>query len=422
MSYSQVRLRFLCSIFLSIILFFNVCAVSHKPLKILVVENHFPPVTSTAALNQIIQLVRDGHRVHIYPFREAPDALIHPDIQKYDLMSLVVGKPSAQQLAYYDVVYCMFGNRGKEIMDIMGNQKLPNTKIVTCIRGADITKHRRQDGYYKDLFLRGDLFLPVCHYFEDLLEKIGCAPEKIVVFPSTIDCSFFTYRELLPSPGRAIKIASVCRLSSKKGLQYAIRAVAALVKKFPYIEYKIAGAGDLEAELKQLIISLRMQNNIQLIGRLSQEDVLKLLQESHIFVLPSMISSDGNAEGIPNALKEAMAVGLPVVSTYHAGIPELVVNGVSGFLVPEKNAEALAERIEYLILNPSIWRPMCQAARKTIEKHYERNSMNKRLTPLLYALQKGYLRKEPYTRQIENMIPVDVAPEPLFVEEHSPLV
>lgn len=403
MMYFLSRFQLWCSILVCVILFSNSCMAVDKPLKILVIENNFPPPTSTAALNQIIQLVRDGHLVHIYSWGKGATSGIHPDVEKYGLKNCVVRKPTVQELAFYDIIYCMFGDGGVEIVALIGNRELPNTKIVTCIRGADITKNMQQRDYgrYRDLFSRGHLFLPVCGYFEELLEERGCAPEKIVVFPSTIDRSFFTYRERIPFPGKAIKIVSVCRLTSKKGLEYAIRAVAALVKKYPHIEYKIAGTGHLEQQLTQLVISLKAQDNIKLVGRLSQGDVLKLLHESHIFVLPSTMALDGDSEGIPNALKEAMAVGLPVVSTYHAGIPELITDGVSGFLVPEKNVRALAERIEYLILNPSLWQPVCQAARDTIEMRYDRSSMNKWLTPLLYALQRGSFKKVLCTRHGE---------------------
>lgn len=389
-------LRVFFSIFFCMFYISVTHAIIDRPLRILVVETYFPPVTSTAALNQIKRLIQDGHTVHIYAVNKGSMEWAHADVKAYSLMDHVVDKPSVADLGTYDVIYCMFGYRGKEIVDIIGNRKFPNTKVVVCFRGADITKYlrKRPKDFYRKLFTRSACCLPVCHYFEKKLRALGCKADKITVFPSTIDCSFFAYRECIPARGETIKLVSVSRLTKKKGLEYAIRAVADLVKKYPHIEYRIAGFGVLQKKLQQLIVSLKMQDHIKLVGRLTQEGVRDLLNESHIFVLPSITDKSGDQEGIPNSLKEAMAVGLPVVSTYHAGIPELVADGISGFLVEEGDEKALAGRIEYLIVHPEIWKALSQNARRTIEINYEYESVNARLTPLLYSLVNNTIAKK----------------------------
>ena len=169
-------------------------------------------------------------------------------------------------------------------------------------------------------------------------------------------------------------------------MEYSIRAVAELLKKYPNIEYTIVGFGELEDQLNKLIRSLKVQNNIKLVGRLSQEGVAAALNQSHIFILPSITDKTGDEEGIPNSLKEAMAMGLPVISTYHAGIPELIQDGRSGFLVPEKDSKALVKKIEYLINNPVIWPSLTYAARTTIEMEYEKEAVNKKLVSLFYSM------------------------------------
>jgi len=110
------------------------------------------------------------------------------------------------------------------------------------------------------------------------------------------------------------------------------------------------------------------------------------LDDSNIFVLPSITTRDGDQEGIPNAIKEAMARGLPVVSTYHAGIPELIEDGISGFLVPECNEKALAEKIEYVISHPEIWQSIEEAGRKKIEEEYDKEKINDRLIEIFNQL------------------------------------
>lgn len=383
----------LCSLyFFSLVLSFVPLTLSAepkiKPLKILIIETYFPPVSSTAVLNQITGLVQAGHTVHIYAKKKGPLEWAHADVAKYKLMNFATFKTLPKNLDSYDIIYCMFGYRGKEFIDALRHRTLRHAKVITCFRGADISEYIKKNpqGCYRKLFAKGDLFLPVCHYFKKKLTKLGCMSEKIIVHPSAIDCSFFAYKKRALVPDQPIKIVSVSRLTKKKGLSDSIHAVASLLKKYPNIEYTIVGFGDLHKKLEQLIINLGAQNNIKLVGRLSQEEVVALLDVSHIFVLPSMTDKDGDQEGIPNSLKEAMSMGLPVVSTYHAGIPELIKNNISGLLVPEQDPKALSEKIEYLITHPEQWEALCGEARKTIEKKYERNAVNKKLITLFYSL------------------------------------
>jgi colanic acid/amylovoran biosynthesis glycosyltransferase len=94
------------------------------------------------------------------------------------------------------------------------------------------------------------------------------------------------------------------------------------------------------------------------------------MQESHIFILPSVTATNGDKEGLPNVLKEALASGLPVISTYHAGIPELIQDGKSGFLVKERDAYTLSIRLNQLIENPSLWSTFSSKGRKRVEEAF----------------------------------------------------
>ena len=114
----------------------------------------------------------------------------------------------------------------------------------------------------------------------------------------------------------------------------------------------------------------------------NQQEIIEILDKSQIFVAPSVTASDGNQDAPINVLKEAMAMGLPVVSTYHGGIPELVEDGISGFLVPERDVDALAEKLGYLIEHPEIWPQMGKAGRAYVEKNYDINRLNDRLVEI----------------------------------------
>jgi len=106
---------------------------------------------------------------------------------------------------------------------------------------------------------------------------------------------------------------------------------------------------------------------------------LALLEGAEIFILPSVTAGDGDMEGIPVSLMEAMARGMPVISTYHSGIPELVEDGVSGFLVPERDVVALARAIQRTVENGSTWPEIGRAGRCIVEDNFNRRKLGLRL-------------------------------------------
>jgi colanic acid/amylovoran biosynthesis glycosyltransferase len=119
------------------------------------------------------------------------------------------------------------------------------------------------------------------------------------------------------------------------------------------------------------------------------EQVVEVLRRASIFLAPSVTSADGDQEGIPVALMEAMSSGVPVVATEHSGIPELVEDGISGFLAPERDAGTLAVRLGQLIEHPELWPSMGEAGRRRVEADYDIEVLNDRLVDLLERLCKG---------------------------------
>lgn len=168
----------------------------------------------------------------------------------------------------------------------------------------------------------------------------------------------------------------------KKGIYYAIKAFKKVLKNFRGVplEYNIVGEGENKKDYVNLIKEDGLSENIKILGWQTQEYVRANMSSSHIFILPRITSPDGDMEGIPVVLMEAMASGMPVISTYHSGIAEVVQDGISGFLVPEKNINALARRMLYLIEHPEIWPSMGQAGRTFIERHHNSKILNRQLT------------------------------------------
>jgi colanic acid/amylovoran biosynthesis glycosyltransferase len=366
------------------------------PLKILFVEKCFPPQCSTAVLNQITGLIDLGHSIHIYSKSKGIIEQAHPDCISYNLFERTYWEQLPANLDSYDIIYCQFGEAGKELIDFLQDSVLVHAKIVTCFRGADVTSH--QPEYYQKLFDQGTLFLPVCEHFKNKLIALGCNDQKIVVHRSGIDTHFFLLKKgaLMPPPRSLdqtrdghIKLISVCRITDKKGLLYSLQALAQLISTYPNLHYTIIGSGKRYDQTIKKIDALNITNNVTLLGYQTQDQIVKHLHSADIFILTSITPKDNNQEGIPNSLKEAMACGLPVISTYHAGIPELVEHNKSGLLVPEKDADAIAQQISYLIENKHVWPQLCRAARQEIVKNYEKKGVNKKLEQLFYNLCKS---------------------------------
>ena len=124
-------------------------------------------------------------------------------------------------------------------------------------------------------------------------------------------------------------------------------------------------------------------------GGLEEDEILEVYRKAHIFVLPSVTASDGDSEGQALVLQEAQAAGIPVVSTFHNGIPDGVLNGESGFLVPERDVDALAEKLEYLIGHPEIWPEMGKCGREFVEKNYNIRRLNRRFAEIYQQLVSG---------------------------------
>jgi colanic acid/amylovoran biosynthesis glycosyltransferase len=147
------------------------------------------------------------------------------------------------------------------------------------------------------------------------------------------------------------------------------------------VHYEIAGDGPLRKELEQLVAELGLRDAVTFHGVCDSGEVQRLMAEAHLFVLAS-VSVEGDQEGQGLVLQEAQAAGLPVVATNHGALPEGLVPDISGFLVPERNVDALAERLDYLVRCPELWPAMGRAGRKYVETHYDIRRLNSDLIRL----------------------------------------
>lgn len=373
------------------LLYFTIISGQCFSLKILVAVGTFPSLTHTFVLNQITGLIDFGHDVYIHAYREGSHAKVQESVQHYNLLQRTYYGTLPSDLQSYDVVLCQFGTLGVYFSKIKKNRQLP-AKLVTCFRGNDITRYlKRNPGAYDRLLREGDFFLPVCEVFKNKITNLGCSKEKIEVVHSSIDCSKFPFLTRSAPVDKVIKIVTVARIVGKKGHEYVIRALGKVAQRFSNFEYVIVGdgKGTLKTLLKNLSKELGIEKKVRFVGQYTSNEVASLLKKSHLFVLPSVTDHAGDQEGIPNALKEAMAMGMPVVSTYHSGIPELITDGIEGFLVPERDVDNLAEKIEYLCKNPSCWASMGRAGRLKIKQEYDSDKIKLQLHQVLMNLVKS---------------------------------
>lgn len=262
-------------------------------------------------------------------------------------------------------------------------------KIATVFHGIDVS-HRevltRYTPEYQQLFRRGDLMLPISELWAERLKAMGCPQEKIAVSRMGVDMEKFSLRPL-KQPGTPLEIISVARLTEKKGLHVAIEACRLLKGRGVDFRYNILGTGPWERRLHTLIEQYGLEDCVFMPGFKPSHEVKAMLDDADLFLLPSVTGVDGDMEGIPVALMEAMAVGIPVVSTIHSGIPELIDAEQSGWLVPENDAHALADKLQaFADIDEQTLRPMLSRAREKVETEFNQQRIYRELAGLLQTL------------------------------------
>lgn len=267
----------------------------------------------------------------------------------------------------FSLLHAPFGTDGLRALPYKKKFKIP---LITDFRGNDATGiPLGRSGIYRQLFEEGDLFLARCESMKKDLIALGCPYEKILVHHSGIAIDRFEYRERTAVDG-SLMLLFVGRLTEKKGAEFALRSFAEARKKNKSIELTIIGDGPEVNKLRKLIKSMDLNTQVHLLGPQSQDIVIAEMQRSQILILPSKTARSGDKEGIPNVLMEAMATGIPVLSTSHAGIPELVEHGRSGYLVPEGNQAALTDGLIYMIERHDLWNYFGRNGRDKVEKDF----------------------------------------------------
>ena len=402
-------------------------------MRIAFLVSTFPAISETFILNQVTGLIERGHDVHILANEQGETPEVHADVVNYRLLKETIysrtpKKPGERLLraiplafsafgkrrllilrslnvlkygwkaaslrhlydtvafskdGHYDIIHCHFGYnglRGVHLREIGGL----NGKIVTSFHGVDVNVRAvlRANASYGELICKGDFFTANSDFMLGRISSLGVAKERAAKLPAGVSVTRFPSVERRVQADDKVVMLTVARLVEVKGVEYAIRAVARLIPRFPKIEYNIVGDGPLRAELQNLVAVLGATDHIYFLGAQTADQIRLLYAQAHIFVLSSIVAKDGAEEAQGVVLLEAQATGLPVVATAVGGIPESVLDGKSAFLVPQRDVDVLADRIGYLIEHPEIWPGMGRAGRAHVEANYDIEKLNDRLVAI----------------------------------------
>ena len=206
-------------------------------------------------------------------------------------------------------------------------------------------------------------------------------PRKVHVIRTGIDLKCFQPPSS-QSNHVASRILTVARLIECKGIHVLIDACEMLRERGKEFQCTIVGDGQLRGELERRIEAYGLQSRVRILGHVGDDELALLLQQATVFALPCLMDSTGVHDGLPVALIEAMAMGLPTVSTRLSAIPELIEDGVCGVLVEEKDVVALADALERIMEDAELRRHLATAARSKVEREYEIGDNVSRLAAL----------------------------------------
>lgn len=407
-----------------------------RRLRIAILSHEFPALSETFVLNQVTGLIDLGHDVVVCANGPRDEPMQHPDVAAYDLMRRTVhlnlprnpfvrmlraigiaarparrgGVPLRRLLDFrrhgrfaaslrllfwaerlagqapFDVILAHFGPLGQTAAALR-DAGVISGRLATVMHGVDVSAYVRDaPDTYAGLFRVGELFLPISGVWQRRLVELGCDARRIAVHHMGVAPDRYPFRPRRRAAGAPLRLLTVGRLVEKKGVGDALQAVAALVRRGIPVTYLVVGDGPLRGRLAELAAELGIARHVAFLGWQNQDAVATLMAAADVLLAPSVTSADGDQEGIPVTLMEAMASGMLVVSTRHSGIPELVEDGRSGLLVEEHDVTALAKAFQRLAGGELDWEPISHAAREKVCREFDVERLNRTLVERFIAL------------------------------------
>ncbi len=387
-------------------------------MKIALILNSFPEISEKFLLNHIIGLIRGGLDITVFAMHRPQDDKRHDIFYQYNVerytsyldiprsmrkrivrapflfLRLLFRNPRAAlsalrigryrtvaanlKLLYFgnafadkqfDIVHAHFGVNG-----LIGSYLKDcgfTSRLVTAFHGSDINSYPKRHGLdvYKTLYKTADVITSNTNFTMGKIVANGCPAEKIIIVPESLIAS--EYLELKRTDDRPCSILTVGRMEEKKGHRYTLEAIALLKKTWPDIKYYMAGGGSLESGLKARAEELGILENCHFLGVCTNAQVKELYTSCSVFTLPSVTASNGDMEGQGLVIQEAQFSGMPVVTTFHNGIPDGLIDGTTGFLVHERDVPALADKLGLLLSDAELRTKMGAAGREFVKDTYD---------------------------------------------------
>lgn len=404
-------------------------------MRIAIFVSEFPALSETFVMRQVVGLLDRGHDVTVFADRPRTEPMMHADFERYGLRERTryLGMPASRvrrvaaalghllrlgprrarpllrtldvtrhgrdavslRLFFwavrlldeepFDALHCHFGPVGV-MVGTLRDLGAVKGRLATTFHGADLTACLRdQPERYRELMRHGDLFLPISDYLRRRLEALGCRPERLAVLRMGVDLRRFEERPRTRVDTGPLRVLTIGRLVDKKGVADGLRAIASARRSGVELRYTIIGDGPLRGRLEALAGDLGIEDAVEFRGWQLQDAIVEALYAHDVLLAPSVTAPDGDQEGIPVTLMEAMATGMPVVSTRHSGIPELVEDGVCGLLADEGDHLALADALMRLSGSPELARSMGRAARRRVAELHDADALDDQLDGHLRA-------------------------------------
>ena len=282
------------------------------------------------------------------------------------------------------VLHAHFGYDGFKVLGLARKRGIP---LVVSFYGSDVSRLPDERGWKRRFEAMVDGCAAVVAASEHMKEKLvslGFDPAKVHVVYFGLDPERFAFRESYALQGRMMMVG---RMVEKKGFETAIRGVASLRERGGRTpELDLYGDGPLRASLQALVGELGLDGQVRFHGMRGMEDVLRAHGRSDLLLAPSTTASDGDEEGLPNTILEAMSCGTPVVSTPHAAIPEVVRHGETGFLVPERAPAALGDTLEAVYAGRFDLDAIRRRAHQTILHQHTQKSMVRKIEAIYHHI------------------------------------
>jgi len=320
------------------------------------------------------------HFLRRFWFRKVRDAPWQISGAEFHALLRVLAKTDARLLHIY------FGHIAVHLLPLIRAWTKPS---IVSFHGADVLVDMDKPAFRnatRQMLEAVKLVLVRSESLRRAVIHLGCDEKKIEVQRSGVPLDDFPFRERSFPQNGEWRFVQACRLIEKKGLPVTLRVFASFVRNYPDATLTIAGEGPLLAQLRELARELKIDNSVSFTGFISQDQLRDIFYASHIFLHPSETGRDGNQEGIPNSMLEAMASGLPVFATQHGGIPEAIENGVSGVLVPERDDKALARALFEAAQDRHFLSGIGRAGAEAVAEKFDQSTQVRRLEDIYLRL------------------------------------